>query len=56
MGGDGGSCYHEDLEWLGSQRSDEGENRYYRCKRCLGVIVITPKGEKVYYIPARKEG
>ncbi|MDW8042235.1 MAG: hypothetical protein RMJ75_05465 [Nitrososphaerota archaeon] len=56
MGEEGNKCSHDDLEWLGSQRSDEGENRYYRCRRCLGVLVVTPKGDKVYYIPAKKGG
>lgn len=47
-------CPHDDLEWLGSQRTEGGENRYYRCRGCMGVIVVTPKGDKVYYIPAPK--
>ena len=45
-------CAHEDLEFLGSQRTDEGENKYFR--RCGGVIVVTPQ-MKAYHIPGREE-
>jgi hypothetical protein len=47
-------CAHDDLEFLGSQRTDEGENKYFKCRRCGGVIVVTPQ-MKAYHIPG-KEG
>ena len=34
-------CKHTDLEFLGSQKTDEGENRYVRCRSCGDLIVIT---------------
>ena len=34
-------CKHEDLEILGTEKSDVGQNRYARCKRCGEVLVET---------------
>ncbi|MDJ0274718.1 MAG: hypothetical protein QXO17_07535 [Nitrososphaerota archaeon] len=46
-------CAHEDLEFLGSQRTEDGENKYFRCRRCGGVLVVTPQ-MKAYYVPGRE--
>ena len=34
-------CKHTDLEILGSQKTEAGENRYMRCRSCGDVIVVT---------------
>jgi len=41
------SCKHEELEFLGSEKTDEGQNRYMRCKTCSAVIVVTAGGKIV---------
>ncbi|MEM3906020.1 MAG: hypothetical protein QXZ17_04000 [Nitrososphaerota archaeon] len=43
-------CAHSDLEYLGSQRTEGGENLYYRCKFCHAVLIVTPRGKHVYVI------
>jgi len=37
-------CNHRDLEYLGSEKTDNGFNRYFRCLGCGAVIVFTPSG------------
>ena len=35
------ACKHEDLEILGTEKSDVGQNRYARCRKCGEVLVET---------------
>ncbi len=43
-------CRHEDLEFLGGQRTEGGENLYFRCKRCGDVLIILPGGKSGYIV------
>jgi hypothetical protein len=35
-------CKHEDLEFVGEQKTDSGVNSYYKCKSCGMLLVMTP--------------
>jgi|FaiFalDrversion3_1042247.scaffolds.fasta_scaffold54478_2 ribosomal protein S27E len=48
----GQGCGHDELEFLGEQRTEVDANRYYRCRGCGAVIVTTPTG-KVYSVGGR---
>lgn len=41
------ACNHKDLEFLGSEKTDQGQNRYMKCKSCGSVIVVTAGGRVV---------
>ncbi|MEM0381588.1 MAG: hypothetical protein QW059_03315 [Nitrososphaerota archaeon] len=43
-------CRHEELEFLGGQRTEGGENLYFRCKVCGDVIIVLPDRKKGYII------
>ena len=47
-------CSHE-LEFLGEQKTEEGSNKYFRCRVCGDVFVFPPKGDVAYRIPGRRE-
>lgn len=53
LGGADDGCGHEDLEYLGSQRTEGGENRYFRCRKCGDVLVVLPDGSRAYVIKGR---
>ncbi len=42
-------CRHRSLEPLGRQKAEIGFNRYFRCRECGAVLVVTPSG-MVYQI------
>jgi len=44
-------CKHMELEFLGSEKTDEGQNRYMKCKTCGSVIVVTAGGKVVAVAP-----
>jgi hypothetical protein len=44
-------CRHEELEFLGDQKSEGGYNKYYRCKLCRHVIVIMASGDRAIVLP-----
>jgi hypothetical protein len=46
-------CKHAKLEFLGSQRTEGGENRYFRCGLCGDVLVVPPDSSRVYVIRGR---
>jgi ribosomal protein S26 len=46
-------CNHE-LEYLGSEKGEKGDNRYFRCKKCGCVIVRDDEGNK-FEIPSGLE-
>ena len=47
-------CRHEELEFLGGQRTEGGENLYFRCKRCGDVLIILPGGKRGYIVHGLK--
>lgn len=47
-------CRHEELEFLGGQRTEGGENLYFRCKKCGDVIIILPGSKGGYVVPGVK--
>lgn len=47
-------CRHEELEFLGGQRTEGGENLYFRCKRCGDVLIILPGGKRGYIVRGLK--
>ena len=46
-------CDHKDLEPIGEQKTDDGVNKYFTCKSCGSLIVVTP-GSKVYRVKGTK--
>jgi len=44
-------CAHEELEFLGDQKSEEGYNKYYRCTACGYVIVVLASGARALVLP-----
>ncbi len=49
------SCQHGELEFLGGQRTEGGENLYYRCKKCGDVLIILPGGKGGFIIRGVKK-
>lgn len=44
------NCTHGDVELLGEQKGEKGVNRYYRCKKCGNVIILSEEGV-LYEVP-----
>jgi hypothetical protein len=38
------ACRHTDLEFIGYEKSDVGQNKYMRCRSCHRLIVVTAEG------------
>jgi hypothetical protein len=36
------TCPHDSLKPIGEQRTDEGMNSYFKCKKCGSLVVVTP--------------
>ncbi|RLI14588.1 MAG: hypothetical protein DRO43_03605 [Candidatus Hecatellales archaeon] len=34
-------CLHEESEFLGEQKAGRGVNRYFRCRKCNSVIIVS---------------
>jgi len=49
-----GKCAHGDVELLGEQKGERGVNRYYRCKRCGSVLILSEEGV-LYEVPEAKK-
>lgn len=49
-------CPHDDLEFLGEQKGEVAANKYFRCRKCGGVLVASEKGDLYYIPPAKREG
>ncbi|MCS7146269.1 MAG: hypothetical protein RMJ28_01890 [Nitrososphaerota archaeon] len=47
-------CRHEEVEFLGSQRTEGGLNLYFRCKRCGDVIIVLPDGKRGFVVRGLK--
>ncbi len=47
-------CSHDELEFLGSEKTEGGANKYYRCLKCRAVIVVPPEGDVAYVVPGVK--
>jgi len=47
-------CKHTDLEFLGSEKTDTGQNRYMRCRSCGELIVVTPENRVFGVKPIRE--
>lgn len=41
------ACKHADVEFLGFEKTDAGQNRYMKCRSCGSVIVMTAEGKVV---------
>lgn len=48
-------CNHGSLEYVGEQKTDNGQNSYRRCKECGMLLVMTPSG-KLIGVPGAKSG
>jgi len=48
-------CKHESLEYIGEQRTDEGVNTYFRCRKCNNLIITTPE-RTVFSVEGVKPG
>lgn len=46
-------CSHGDVEFLGFERGVKGTNKYFRCKKCGAVLVLSEEGI-LYEIPGLK--
>jgi len=46
-------CSHGEVEFLGIERGSSGVNKYYRCKKCGAVLVLSEEGV-LYEIPGIK--
>ncbi|MEM2093607.1 MAG: hypothetical protein QXY34_00130 [Candidatus Bathyarchaeia archaeon] len=44
-------CSHGEVEFLGEQRGDRGVNRYYKCRKC-GVVLVLSEDGVLYEVPA----
>jgi len=44
-------CEHGDVELLGTEKGERGVNKYFRCKRCGAVLVLSEEGI-LYEVPA----
>ncbi len=47
-------CSHGDVEFLGTERCERGVNRYYRCRKCGAVLVLSEDG-RLYIISGSRE-
>ena len=47
-------CPHDKLELLGTERTERGENKYYRCLRCGNVLILSNDWH-LYEVPGVKE-
>ena len=43
-------CSHDEVEYLGSEKTEESANKYYRCLKCRSVLVLSDQGI-IYRIP-----
>jgi ribosomal protein S26 len=34
-------CSHQDVELLGEEKAGKGVNRYFRCKKCGAVLILS---------------
>jgi hypothetical protein len=41
------SCRHETLAFVGEQRTEDGVNSYYKCKKCGALLVVTPSRQVI---------
>ena len=44
------TCKHENLEFVGNQKTEEGVNAYYKCTACGTLLIMTPS-RQVYGVP-----
>jgi len=40
-------CKHEQLEFVGLEKTDAGQNKYMTCKTCGSLIVVTAAGKVI---------
>jgi hypothetical protein len=36
-------CKHDETEFIGEQKTDNGVNTYLRCRSCAALLVVTPE-------------
>jgi uncharacterized Zn finger protein len=44
-------CSHEKVELLGEQKGEKGTNKYFRCRKCGNVLILSEEGV-LYEVPA----
>ena len=47
-------CQHGDVEFLGTEKAGASVNRYYRCRKCGSVLVLSDENV-LYEVKARKD-
>lgn len=47
-------CTHGDVEFIGEQKGERGVNRYYKCRKCGSVLVLSEDGV-LYEVPESKK-
>lgn len=47
-------CSHGEVELLGEQKGEKGVNRYYKCRKCGSVLVLSEDGT-LYEVPKKEE-
>lgn len=47
-------CEHGDVELLGTEKGERGVNKYFRCRKCGAVLVLSEEGV-LYEVPAARE-
>jgi hypothetical protein len=41
-----GKCSHYETDFLGQQKGEKGTNRYFKCKKCNALLVVSEDGVK----------
>ncbi|MEM2103782.1 MAG: hypothetical protein QW717_02675 [Candidatus Bathyarchaeia archaeon] len=47
-------CSHGEVEFLGEQKGEKGVNRYYKCRKCGSVLILSEEGT-LYGITKEKQ-
>lgn len=43
-------CSHGETQFLGTQKSEKGMNKYYRCSKCGKILVLSSNNGFLYEI------
>jgi len=47
-------CQHGDVEFLGTEKAGSGVNRYYRCRKCGAVLILSDENV-LYEVKSKKD-